>query len=206
MDPYPRSEEVPPARRRRELPRRRGRDHGDYGPNNFYVYRFANTTQYQLPWDKSNTFWGTPTTPYSANINDGPEDHRNHLVVRALRDTELRELYLSTLLEGSRRRDGHARAAPERRPGDERVARGRNQLRVLPDPAGRHHRSGEGPRRRAVRGGSATSCAPSRSSGATKCGDRSRPIAPRAASGSRRGLRPPRRRDSFPIASRRLVS
>jgi spore coat protein CotH len=75
---------------------------GDYGPNNFYFYRFLNTSRYQvLPWDKSNTFWETPTRSIFANITDGPESHRNKLVVRALRDPELRELYLSTLLEAA---------------------------------------------------------------------------------------------------------
>ena len=34
---------------------------GDYGPNNFYIYRFQNTTKFQfMPWDKSNTFWEEP--------------------------------------------------------------------------------------------------------------------------------------------------
>src|SRR5262249_55535527 len=36
-----------------------------------------------------------------ANITDGPDSHKNKLVLRALRDTELRELYLSTLLEAA---------------------------------------------------------------------------------------------------------
>ena len=85
---------------------------GDYGPNNFYFYRFLNTSRYQvLPWDKSNTFWQTPTRSIFTNITDGPENHRNKLVVRALRDTELRELYLSTLLEAA----DAAMATPEPR-------------------------------------------------------------------------------------------
>ena len=73
---------------------------GDYGPNNFYFYRFENTSLFQfLPWDKSNTFWESPAYSIFRNIDDGPESRRNRLVLRAFRFTELRELYLSTLLE-----------------------------------------------------------------------------------------------------------
>ena len=75
---------------------------GDYGPNNFYLYRFANQNLYTfLPWDKSNAFWEAPSPDYSVfrNIDNAVESHRNRLVVRALQDPELRELYLNTLLE-----------------------------------------------------------------------------------------------------------
>lgn len=73
---------------------------GDYGPNNFYFYRFLNTNKFQfLPWDKSNTFWESSSYSILRNIEDGPEAKRNRLVLRALKDTELRELWLSTLLE-----------------------------------------------------------------------------------------------------------
>jgi hypothetical protein len=73
---------------------------GDYGPNNFYFYRFENTNLFQfLPWDKSNTFWESPSYSIFRNIEDGPENHRNRLVLRAFKDPELRELYLNTLLE-----------------------------------------------------------------------------------------------------------
>ena len=73
---------------------------GDYGPNNFYFYRFLNTTKFMfLPWDKSNTFWENPSYSILRNIEDGPEIKRNRLVIRALNDPELRELWLNTLLE-----------------------------------------------------------------------------------------------------------
>jgi spore coat protein CotH len=75
---------------------------GDYGPNNFYLYRYVNKNLFRfLPWDKSQAFWEAPGADYSIfrNIENGPETHRNRLVVRALRDPELRELYLNTLLE-----------------------------------------------------------------------------------------------------------
>ena len=45
---------------------------GDYGPNNFYFYRFLNTNRYTfLPWDKSNTFWESPSYSILRNIEDG---------------------------------------------------------------------------------------------------------------------------------------
>jgi spore coat protein CotH len=73
---------------------------GDYGPNNFYFYRFENKNLFMfLPWDKSNTFWESPSYSIFRNIEDGPETKRNRLVLRALKDPELRELWLSTLLE-----------------------------------------------------------------------------------------------------------
>jgi hypothetical protein len=77
---------------------------GDFGPNNFYLYRFANTTTFRfLPWDKSNTFWDTPSPDYFIlrNIVDGPEDRRNLLVLRAFQEPDLLGLYFDTLLECS---------------------------------------------------------------------------------------------------------
>jgi spore coat protein CotH len=73
---------------------------GDYGPNNFYFYRFLNTNRFAfLPWDKSNTFWESPSYSILRNIEDGTEIKRNRLVVRALKEPDLRELWLTTLLE-----------------------------------------------------------------------------------------------------------
>jgi spore coat protein H len=74
---------------------------GDYGPNNFYLYRFENRNLFIfLPWDKSQAFWESPSPNYFIfrNIEDGTMTHRNRLVARALSDTELREFYLDTLL------------------------------------------------------------------------------------------------------------
>ena len=40
---------------------------GDFGLNNFFLYRFENTVRYTvIPWDKSNTFW----TPIDRDIYD----------------------------------------------------------------------------------------------------------------------------------------
>jgi spore coat protein CotH len=73
---------------------------GDYGPNNFYFYRFVNTNRFMfLPWDKSNTFWESPSYSILRNIEDGVEVRRNRLVVRALQETDLRELWLNAILE-----------------------------------------------------------------------------------------------------------
>jgi spore coat protein CotH len=73
---------------------------GDYGPNNFYFYRFLNTNKFTfLPWDKSNTFWESPSYSILRNVEDGTESRRNRLVIRALNDPELRALWWSTLLE-----------------------------------------------------------------------------------------------------------
>src|SRR5262249_44354782 len=57
---------------------------GDYGPNNFYFYRFANTTTFAfIPWDKSNAFW-SPDYPILHNIVDGDPAKQNVLAVRAM--------------------------------------------------------------------------------------------------------------------------
>jgi spore coat protein CotH len=73
---------------------------GDYGPNNFYFYRFLDTNRFTfLPWDKSNTFWASPDFPILHNITDGAATIQNQLVLRALKDTDLRELWLNTILE-----------------------------------------------------------------------------------------------------------
>ena len=77
---------------------------GDYGPNNFYFYRYENKNLSTfLPWDKSNTFWESPSPDYSIlrNVEGGPIDHRNRLVLRALKYLDLWTLYLDTLVECS---------------------------------------------------------------------------------------------------------
>lgn len=72
---------------------------GDYGPNNFYFYRFANTTNFIfIPWDKSNVFWSADY-PILHNIADGAPDKQNVLAVRALQEPDLLQIYLDTMLE-----------------------------------------------------------------------------------------------------------
>jgi hypothetical protein len=72
---------------------------GDYGPNNFYFYRFANTTNFVfIPWDKSNAFWSADY-PILHNIVDGPVEKQNVLAVRAMQEPDLLQLYLDVMLE-----------------------------------------------------------------------------------------------------------
>jgi spore coat protein CotH len=70
---------------------------GDYGPNNFYIYRAPDKNLFVfIPWDKSNTFWKVDYSIFR-NIDDGIRSHQNRLALRVLADPELRELYLTTL-------------------------------------------------------------------------------------------------------------
>ena len=72
---------------------------GDYGPNNFYFYRFANATTFTfIPWDKSNAFWAGDY-PILHNIVDGAVEKQNVLAVRAMQEPDLFQLYLDTMLE-----------------------------------------------------------------------------------------------------------
>lgn len=74
---------------------------GDYGPNNFFIHRYQNQNLFTfLPWDKSNTFW-EPGYWIFRNIKDGPQSHRNKLVLRALKHEDLLTTYLDTLVEAA---------------------------------------------------------------------------------------------------------
>ena len=109
---------------------------GDYGPNNFYFYRFLNTNRFTfLPWDKSNTFWESPSYSIFRNIEDGAEIKRNRLVVRALKDPELRELWLNTLLSAPTRSCSRRRRRPRRRRVDDAVAAVGSDAHLESDPA-----------------------------------------------------------------------
>ena len=64
---------------------------GDYGLNNFYLYRFAGQNQHTfIPWDKSNTFFGFDW-PIMRNIST------NVLSRRAMAVPELAAIYRNTL-------------------------------------------------------------------------------------------------------------
>jgi spore coat protein CotH len=74
---------------------------GDYGPNNFYFYRFANTTMFTfIPWDKSNAFWSADY-PILHNIVDGLPEKQNVLAVRAMQEPDLRQIYLDAMIESA---------------------------------------------------------------------------------------------------------
>jgi len=93
---------------------------GDYGPNNFYFYRYEGKSLFQfIPWDKSNTFWEAPSPNYFIlrNVEDGPVDHRNRLVQRALKYPDLWTLYLDTLEECANSASAGATAGDNPQPG-----------------------------------------------------------------------------------------
>jgi hypothetical protein len=72
---------------------------GNYGTNNFYLYRFQNQNLHTLiPWDKSEAFRDGPTYPILHNVNDVPEQNRNRLIARALLYEDLRNVYFDTML------------------------------------------------------------------------------------------------------------
>ena len=72
---------------------------GDWGMNNFYLYRFEGTPRSTLvPWDRSEAFKGGVTASIWRNVDDVPAASRTALMVRAMREPSLRALYLDTLL------------------------------------------------------------------------------------------------------------
>jgi hypothetical protein len=75
---------------------------GDTGTNNFFLYRFADSTRFTfIPWDKGWTFI-SPAYSVFRNLTDVPEAVRNRLVMRALSHPDLYDAYLDTLLECAR--------------------------------------------------------------------------------------------------------
>jgi len=102
---------------------------GDYGPNNFYFYRFTGTNMFTfIPWDKSNTFWVTPDLGIFRNITDGPVEKRNRLVLRAFQEPDLYQLYLDTMIEAA---NSASEGATSTTPGwlDQEIAREYDQIR-----------------------------------------------------------------------------
>jgi spore coat protein H len=72
---------------------------GDWGMNNFYLYRFARSTRATvIPWDRSESFKGGVTAGIWRNLDDVPPSDRNALMVRAMRQPTLRAIFLDTLL------------------------------------------------------------------------------------------------------------
>jgi len=73
---------------------------GNWGMNNFYLYRPEPTNQFRLiVWDKSQAFVDGPTRSIWHNITDVPEANRNRLMSHVLEYQDLRALYLDTLVE-----------------------------------------------------------------------------------------------------------
>jgi spore coat protein CotH len=72
---------------------------GDYGVNNFYLYRWTNSSRLTfIPWDKSEAFKSPVDQPIFHNFLDGDPSKRNRLSGRAMTIDEARNLYLDTLL------------------------------------------------------------------------------------------------------------
>src|SRR5262249_47214654 len=87
---------------------------GNYGINNFYLYRFDNTRVFRLiAWDKSEAFKATPDASILHNIVGIPDSQRNSLFHGALGVTSLSNYFYNTLLEC-------ARSASELAAGDSR--------------------------------------------------------------------------------------
>ena len=75
---------------------------GDFGMNNFYLYRFQNNKVFQLvAWDKSQAF-ASPTRSIWQNIRGVSGSQTNRLMARALTSRDLYDLFLDTLLECAR--------------------------------------------------------------------------------------------------------
>ena len=73
---------------------------GNYGINNFYLYRFNNQKKFQLiPWDKSEAFKASADSSIFHNLTDVPEGQRNRLMTRALSYSDLYAQYLDVLAE-----------------------------------------------------------------------------------------------------------
>jgi hypothetical protein len=72
---------------------------GDWGMNNFYLYRFQGTSvSTVIPWDKSEAFKAGVTVSVWRNVDDVPAASRNALMVRAMQQPALRGVFLDTLL------------------------------------------------------------------------------------------------------------
>ena len=73
---------------------------GNYGANNFYLYRFDNRKLFVfVPWDKSEAFKSGANYSIFHNITDVPPNIRNRLMTRILQFPDLYNYYLDTLLE-----------------------------------------------------------------------------------------------------------
>lgn len=76
---------------------------GDYGVNNFYLYRWTNSTRLTfIPWDKSEAFKNAPTLPIFHNFLDGDPARRNHLSSRMMALADAQRLYLDALLAAAK--------------------------------------------------------------------------------------------------------
>jgi spore coat protein CotH len=76
---------------------------GDYGVNNFYIYRSVNQNRFTfIGWDKSEAFKGGPTRSIWQNIRNTPTERQNRLVARILGYRDMYDYFLDMLLECAR--------------------------------------------------------------------------------------------------------
>jgi hypothetical protein len=72
---------------------------GEWGMNNFYLYRFErSTTSTLIPWDKSEAFKGGVERSIWHNVDDVPSWIQNQLAARVMLVPRLRTLYRDALL------------------------------------------------------------------------------------------------------------
>lgn len=72
---------------------------GNYGVNNFYLYRWTNSTRLTfIPWDKSEAFKDPADLGIFHNFLDGDPAKRNRLSARAMTVPDAQNLYLDTLI------------------------------------------------------------------------------------------------------------
>jgi hypothetical protein len=76
---------------------------GDYGLNNFYLYRFNNQKRFMfVGWDKSEAFKGGFDAGIFRNMTNVPLSEQNRLMTRILSYPDLYDLYLDSLIECAR--------------------------------------------------------------------------------------------------------
>jgi hypothetical protein len=76
---------------------------GDYGVNNFYLYRWTNSSRLTfIPWDKSEAFKNPVDETIFRNFLDGDPSRRNRLSGRAMTIDAARNMYLDALLAAAK--------------------------------------------------------------------------------------------------------
>src|SRR5262245_22265081 len=73
---------------------------GDYGVNNFYMYRPVSQNRFTLiGWDKSEAFKGGTTRSIWQNIRNTPTERLNRLMARTIAYSDMYNYFLDMLLE-----------------------------------------------------------------------------------------------------------
>jgi CotH kinase protein len=76
---------------------------GDYGVNNFYMYRPVSQNRFTLiGWDKSEAFKGGTTRSIWQNIRNTPTERQNRLLARTIAYRDMYDYFLDMLLECAR--------------------------------------------------------------------------------------------------------